>query len=651
MTDAVWSLQRGATVVDGGVRFSVWAPAVSAVAVRLFDADGRPTAEHALADHGKGVFEATVPGVAAGADYAFVLAGDAGVGGALGDAVPDPVSRWQPRGVHGPSRVVDPRAFHWADAEWRGLEMADLVLYEVHVGTFSPEGTFEGAIPYLHELRDLGVTAIELMPVAEFPGRRNWGYDGVHAYAAQSSYGGPTGLRRLVDAAHRRGLAVFLDVVYNHTGPEGSVLHRYGPYFTERYHTPWGRGFNTDGPDSDEVRRYFVDNALHWVTDYHVDGLRFDATDQIFDSSPAHLLEEIVGAVHAQAAQLGRRALCVAETEANDPRWLRGADCGGFGFDGQWNDDFHHAVRVALTGEARGYYADFDGVPSVAKALRHRFVYNGDYSAYRRRRRGRSADAFARDRFVVFVQNHDQVGNRAEGERLSALATFAQCKLAAAALLLSPSVPLLFMGEEYGERRPFLYFVEHGDPGLVEAVRAGRRSEFEAFGWAEAVPDPQDEDTFLRSKLDRARRACPEQAATLRLYGDLLALRAAEPLLRPGVPAVEVAHDADGGWVVAGYATEGDGAARGGGGSGGGGVGEPLALLLNFSPEARDVPLRPPAVPPGRWRCVLSTDDARYGGAHGVTAAAAVPDDVRAAGGLVTLPAHAAALFKREAFR
>ena len=634
MTQTVWSLRRGAVVVDGGVRFSVWAPLASAVAVRLFDCDGGVAGEHPLDAHGGGVFEATVPGVAAGADYSFVLSPfDAG---SPSWSLPDPISRWQPRGVHGPSRVVDPDAFPWTDAGWRGVEMADLVLYELHVGTFSAEGTFDGAIPYLRELRELGVTAIEVMPVAEFPGRRNWGYDGVFLYAPQSSYGGPEGLRRLVDAAHRGGLAVFLDVVYNHTGPEGSVLQRYGEYFTAKYHTPWGRGFNTDGPDSDEVRRYFVDNALHWVTDFHVDGLRFDATDQIYDFSAQHLLEEVATAVHVQAAALGRRVLCVAETEANDPRWLRAPECGGFGFDGQWDDDFHHALRVALTGQRDGYYADFDGVPSIAKALRHRFVYDGNYSAYRRKRRGGNVDAFPRERFVACIQNHDQVGNRAEGERLTELATFAQCKLAAAALLLSPYVPLLFMGEEYGERNPFLYFVEHGDSELVESVRVGRRNEFKAFGWAEVVPDPQAEDTFLRSKLDRSRREQPGHQETLRLYRDLLALRRREPLLRPGAAAVAVAHDGGAGWIVAGYSGTDSNA-------GAPANGAPLAVVLNFAGEPREVPLALPGVAPGRWQCILSTDAGRYGGAGGVPAAVDVLADGAAA---VRVPAYAAALFK-----
>ena len=626
MTDVIWSLQRGATVVEGGVRFSVWAPNAEAVAVRLFDGEGAVAAEQALAAHGKGVFEATVAGVAAGTDYAFVLDG--------ADAVADPVSRWQPRGVHGPSRVVDPAAFSWTDAKWRGPEMADLVIYELHVGTFSPEGTFDGVIPYLRELRELGVTAIELMPVAEFPGRCNWGYDGVHMYAPQSSYGGPDGLRRLVDAAHREGLAVFLDVVYNHTGPEGSVLHRYGPYFTEKYHTPWGAGLNTDGPESDEVRRWFVDNALQWVTDYHLDGLRFDATDQIFDFSPQHLLEEIVAAVHAQAAALGRRVLCVAETDANDPRWLREARCGGFGFDGQWDDDFHHALHVALTGETRGYYADFDGVPSLAKALRDRLVYDGGYSAYRRKRRGRSVREFGRERFVVCAQNHDQVGNRAEGERLTELASFAQCKLAAAAVLLSPFVPLLFMGEEYAERNPFLYFVEHGDPALIEAVRVGRRREFNSFGWAETVPDPQGEETFLRSKLDRSRREQPRHREMLQLYHQLLTLRRQEPLLRPGAARVTVADDGDAGWVAAGYAAA----------AGDAGGGAPLLVLLNFADEAREVPLAPDVAPPGRWRLVVSTDDCQYCGGAGVAPAVTTT----AAGGRTTVPAHAAALYRQD---
>ena len=643
MTDAVWSLRRGAVAVDGGVRFSVWAPNASAVAVRLFDVAGRAAGEHALEHHGTGVYEVTVPGLVAGADYAFVLTGSEGT---PGHAAADPVSRWQPRGVHGPSRVLDPGAFRWAHDDWRGPEMADLVLYELHVGTFSPEGTFDGVVPHLRELRELGVTAIEVMPVAEFPGRRNWGYDGVHPYAPQSSYGGPDGLRRLVDAAHGEGLAVFLDVVYNHTGPEGSVLHRYGPYYTEKYHTPWGCGFNTDGPDSDEVRRYFVDNALHWITDYRLDGLRFDATDQIYDFSPEHVLAEITAAVHAQAGALGRRVLCVAESDANDPRWLRGRDCGGFGFDGQWNDDFHHAVRVALTGDAKGYYADFDGVRSIAKVLRHRFAYNGNYSAYRRRRRGGNADAFPRERFVTCIQNHDQVGNRAEGERLTELATFAQCKLAAATLLLSPYVPLLFMGEEYGERNPFLYFVEHGDPALVEAVRAGRRNEFKAFGWADVVPDPQAEETFLRSKLDRSRRAEPRHAETLRLYRTLLARRRSEPLLRPGAAQVEVAYDAEAEWIVAAYSA-GSSAGSSGGGS------ASLAVVLNFAAAAREVPVAPfggaggvvAGVASGRWRCILSTDDVCFGGAGEVPAAV----DAGRRGGTVRVPAHAAALYALDA--
>ena len=627
MTDVIWSLERGATMVENGVRFSVWAPRAAGVSVRLTGEAGETVGEHALEPHGKGVFEGTVAGVAAGADYAFVLMGADGV---PGDAVADPVSRWQPRGVHGPSRVVDPRAFRWTDEEWRGVEMADLVIYELHVGTFSAEGTFDGAIPHLRELRELGVTAIELMPVAEFPGRRNWGYDGVHMYAAQSSYGGPEGLRRLVDAAHREGLAVFLDVVYNHTGPEGSVLHRYGPYFTEKYHTPWGAGLNTDGPDSDEVRRWFVDNALHWVTDYHVDGLRMDATDQIFDSSPQHLLEEIVAAVHAQAAALGRRVLCVAETDANDPRWLREARHGGFGFDGQWDDDFHHALHVAVTGESEGYYADFAGVPSLAKAFRDRFVYDGSYSAYRRKRRGRAVHDFGRERFVVCAQNHDQVGNRAEGDRLTTLASFPQCKLAAAALLLSPFVPLLFMGEEYGERNPFLYFVEHGDPALIEAVRVGRRNEFRHFGWAESVPDPQSEETFLRSKLDRSRRDRPEHRETLQLYRDLLALRREHPLLRPGAARVAVAEDGDARWMATGYAGE-DGSA-------------PLLVLLNFAAEVRDVALSPVVAPAGAWRLVMSTDDRQYCGGAG----AAPTLTTTAAGGRVRVPAHTAALYQQD---
>ncbi len=450
------------------------------------------------------------------------------------DPLPDPVSRHQPQGVHGPSAVVDPAAYAWSDAGWAGIELPDLVFYELHVGTFTEAGTFDAAIDVLPALRGLGITAIELMPVAQFPGSRNWGYDGVFPYAPQNTYGGPDALRRFVDAAHAIGLAVFLDVVYNHIGPEGNVLGRYGPYFTDRYRTPWGDAVNFDGAGSDDVRRYFVDNALHWISEYHFDGLRLDAVHAICDLSARPFLAELGDAAHELAAELGRRVHLVAESDANDPRLVSSGEHGGIGLDGVWNDDYHHAVHAALTGERDGYYVDFGASEAIAKALNDRFVYDGQYSAYRQRRHGAPAAGLGTERFVVCVQNHDQIGNRARGERLAALVEPARLRLAAALLLLGPFVPLLFMGEEYGETRPFLYFVDHGDEELQRAVREGRRREFAAFGWRGEVPDPTSPDTFAASRLLRPDAGAAPNAGLQALYTELLRLRRDEPALRPG---------------------------------------------------------------------------------------------------------------------
>jgi maltooligosyltrehalose trehalohydrolase len=575
-------LERGASVVAGGVRFAVWAPHAKRVSVRTVG--GAAVDERPLARDDDGVFSALIAGIDAGTDYFYRLDG--------ARDRPDPVSRHQPDGVHGPSRVVDPGAFRWTDAGWRTPELADVVLYELHVGTFSAAGTFDGVVADLPRLRELGAGAVELMPVAEFPGGRNWGYDGVHPYAPQSTYGGPDGLRRLVDAAHRAGIAVVLDVVYNHLGPEGNYLAEFGPYFTDRYRTPWGFAVNLDGPDSDEVRRWVVDNAVYWVREFHVDGLRLDAVHALFDFGARHVLDELAAAVHAAAADTGRRAWVIAESDLNDPRLVRSHEHGGYGLDAQWSDDFHHAVHAALTGERTGYYADFGGVAPVAKCLADRFVYDGRRSAYRRRRHGAPARDVSPARFVVFVQNHDQVGNRAHGERLAALVPAARLRLAAATLLLSPYAPLLFMGEEYGETNPFLYFVSHGDPAIVAAVREGRRREFAAFAWAGDIPDPAAEETFARSRLDRSH-ASP---GLLALHRDCLRLRAAEPALRPGHAEIRVAADADAGWVSYRLATRD---APG------------IVVVLNFA-AAQDV-----ALPFAAKAIVLSTDDARYGGDGG----------------------------------
>lgn len=525
MPNEKWSLDIGATPTTGdAVKFRVWAPYAKSVALKLVDQDRIMVP---MQRDEQGYFETVVTGVAPRARYRYVLDG--------GKERPDPASRFQPDGVHGPSVVVDPTSFRWTDIGWKGMALDEFIIYELHVGTFTKEGTFEAIIPHLPYLRDtVGITAIELMPVAEFPGRRNWGYDGVHPFAPQSSYGGPQGMKRLVDACHAAGLAVILDVVYNHLGPEGNYLGDYGPYFTDRYRTPWGSAINYDGPDSDEVRQYVVDNALYWVTEYHIDGLRLDAIHGIFDFSAQHVLKDVASAVHNQAQRLGRQVNVIAESDLNDTRVIDPPSVGGYGLDGQWNDDFHHALRVVVAGEQKGYYGDFHGLTDLAAAVRNGFVYSARYSAYRRRRHGNSSRHCRPSQFVVFSQNHDQIGNRAVGDRLSTQLPWDALKVIRALVLLSPNIPLLFMGEEYGETAPFQYFIEHGDPDLIEAVRQGRRREFAHFGWnPEDIPDPQDSATFERSRLNR-ERLDDRQTALLRWSQALIRLRKKEPSLGAG---------------------------------------------------------------------------------------------------------------------
>jgi maltooligosyltrehalose trehalohydrolase len=595
----------GAIPDASGTHFHVWAPRARSVAVRLV-AGG---AEHPLAPAGDGLFAAHVAGVAAGADYQLVLDGDR--------ALPDPTSRWQPHGVHGASRVVDPRAFAWTDAAWRGLpSMADYVVYELHVGTFTREGTFDAVIPRLAALRDLGVTALELLPIAAFPGERNWGYDGVHLYAPQHSYGGPEGLRRLVDAAHAHGLAIVLDVVYNHYGPEGNYLDAFGPYFTERYETPWGRAVNFDGDDGAQVRRHVVDNARHWIAEYHVDALRLDAIHGIFDRSPHHVLAELTDAVRAEGEAAGRRVHLIAESDLNDARVVRPTRDGGLGFDAQWADDLHHAVHVALTGEQRGYYATFGGLAPIRAALAEPFVRPAGTGVLPEAPTDVTrAAGVPRERFIVCLQNHDQVGNRATGDRIASLVSPAQQRLGAAIVLLSGYVPMLFMGEEYGETRPFQYFVSHSDEALVQAVRDGRRREFADFAWDGEVPDPQAESTFARSTLDGATPRTPEQRALHALYRDLLALRRREPALRPDGADVRVEGDAT--WVRWTLAPR-DG-------------GRTVCVVANVGDAACAVPLPESR----RWTPLLSTEAAAYGGAG--------PDAPAIEGGAVTLAPYACA--------
>ena len=527
----------GAHLIDDGTCFRVWAPAARQLDVVLFDGEGSSTA-YPLAREANGYFGGQVTGVGPGARYMYRLDG--------GDLRPDPAARFQPDGVHGPSHVVDPAAYRWSDASWRGMPLDAAVIYELHVGTATPEGTFDALIGTLDAIQAVGATAIELMPVADFPGTRNWGYDAVCLFAPARVYGNPDALRRLVDAAHARGLAVILDVVYNHLGPDGNYLRDFSPaYFTDRHHTPWGDALNVDGPGSRPVRDFFIGNALHWAHEYHVDGLRLDATHAIVDDSAIHLIGELAATVRA-SLPTDRHFLFFAENERNDPTILRPAGDAvtprsddpapvtGWGLDGVWADDFHHQVRVALTGEHDGYYADYAGTAEdIAATIYQGWFYQGQESVHLGRPRGAPAHDVELPHFVYCLQNHDQVGNRALGERLSHDVGLDAYRAASALLLLVPQTPLLWMGQEWAASTPFLYFTDH-HAQLGRLVTEGRRQEFAGFSAfsGETVPDPQDEATFARSKLCWAECEQAPHRGILELYRDLLRLRQQHPALQ-----------------------------------------------------------------------------------------------------------------------
>ena len=506
----------GATPLSTGeCHFLVWAPHADSVKLRILNTPCRSIPMERLP---RGYFKLVIKAQAS-CRYLYDLGGN-------GEKMrPDPASRFQPDGVHGPSELRRQNGFRWTDAGWRGLPIREIVFYEVHVGTFTPEGTFEAMIPRLRELKDLGVTAIELMPVAQFPGTRNWGYDGVFPFCVQNSYGGPSGLKRLVDACHKENLCVALDVVYNHLGPEGNYLADFGPYFTDRYRTPWGQAINFDGEWSDEVRRFFTENALYWIRDFHIDILRLDAVHAIVDNSAKPFLRELNLVVQAAAVSLNREIHLVAECDRNDIRTVQPAERGGYSFAAQWNDDFHHAVHAVLTNETDGYYQDFGRVSQIAKSWTSGYVYQGEYSKYRLRSHGSESKGVGGERFVVFTQNHDQIGNRMNGERLCHLVDFEATKVAAGVMLLSRFLPLIFMGEEYGETSPFQYFVSHHDPNLIEAVRHGRKNEFKAFIWKQDPLDPQDEATFVRSQLHWQLQQEEPHKRLREFYKELLRIR------------------------------------------------------------------------------------------------------------------------------
>ncbi|KPL87575.1 malto-oligosyltrehalose trehalohydrolase [Herpetosiphon geysericola] len=591
----------------GCYRFRVWAPHADSMTVVLETVPPRRIPMDAVGD---GYYEALVADVGPGTLYRYGLTETL--------IRPDPASQAQPQGVHGPSMLVD-RAFAWHDADWDGLALHDYVIYELHVGTFTRAGTFDAIIPHLDGLKDLGITAIELMPLGQFPGTRNWGYDGVYPFAVQDSYGGPLGLKRLVDACHARGLAVVVDVVYNHLGPEGNYLADYGPYFTDRYSTPWGTAINFDGPGSDAVRDFFIANACFWFSEFHIDALRLDAVHAYLDFAAVTFLERLTAAVADLATVLSRRCLLFAESNRNDARTITPRDQHGFGCDAQWNDDFHHALRTVLTGDRTGYYQDFGAVADVATAYRDGFVYTGQYSPFRDCRHGSPASHLPAARFIVFAQNHDHVGNRMYGERLGALVSFERLKIAAGLVLLAPAIPLLFMGEEYAESAPFLYFVDHGDPDLLAAIREGRRTEFAAFAWDGEPPDPADPATFQHSILQPELQIQGQHAVLRAWYRTLLQLRRSIPALATlDRTQMTVTCDAlQGVLSIERWA----GSSR-------------VMLMVNFHDVAQAVPL-----PAGRWHGHLDSAALAWqpdGQAH--DAGLALDDQVVVGETLMTLP-------------
>ena len=532
-------------------------------------------------------------------DYGFVLDGEG--------PFPDPRSPWQPDGVHGLSQLVDQAAFEWTDAGFNAPPLSKAVIYELHVGTFTPAGTFKSAIENLHHLVHLGVTHVELMPVAEFSGDYGWGYDGVDLFAPHHAYGAPDDLKELVNTCHTRGLAVILDVVYNHLGPSGNYLGKFAPYFSKRYAPTWGEAINFDGAESDEVRRFFCDNALMWLRDYHFDGLRLDAVHAIFDASATHILEQLKIEVEALSNQLGRPLVLIPESDLNDPRLLWPRERGGYQLDAQWSDDFHHALHTVLTAEKDGYYADFGSLADLAKALAKAFVYDGRFSAHRRRRHGRSPAGLSGDRFLGYLQNHDQVGNRAQGERSRRLMNLGKLKIGAALVLTSSFVPMLFQGEEWAASSPFLFFTDHREPELAKAVREGRCREFAAFGWKpEEVPDPQARETFLRSKLNWREISSAPHAELLDWHKKLIQLRRHEPALADGrLDLVNTRFDASVRW----FALE-----RG-----------PVTVAANLSGEYRQVPLRP-----GSHQLLLASET-----------------NIAVAGRVIKLPPDSVAIFRQ----
>lgn len=577
----------GAEYTEEGVTFTVWAPEAEQVTAEIISPIKKSIP---LKKDDLGYWSAQIQDLKLGAGYFYRVNND--------KQRPDPASQSQPEGVHGPSQLIEHYSFPWTDQSWKGIPLRAMIMYELHTGTFSPEGTFDGVISNIPHLLELGINAIELMPVGQFPGSRNWGYDGVFPFAVQHSYGGAEGLKRLVNACHQEGIAVVLDVVYNHIGPEGNYLSAYGPYFTNKYCTPWGMALNFDDAYSDEVRNFFLQNALMWFRDFHIDALRLDAVHAIKDFSARHFLQELSENVKALSKELSRELVLIGECDLNDPKFINPPEMGGFGLDGQWTDEFHHALHSLVTGEVDGYYSDFGSLEQLRKAFQDAFVYTGEYSRHRKKTFGAAPTYNPYSQFIVFAQNHDHIGNRMPGDRISRSVSFEKLKLIAGTYLLSPYVPLLFMGEEFGEDHPFAYFISHTDEELVEAVRQGRKKEFAYFHREEEVPDPQSEATFQQCKLNWNFREELEKKNLFDFYKYLIRFRKTSPAFRINERGtMEVQADAS--KRILTVERFRNGATR-----------EPLLYtMLNFNAE--DTPATM-ATQPANWRKVLDSADSSW---------------------------------------
>lgn len=568
--------------------FTVWAPFKEKVQVKI-----KNNKTFDLTRNNHGYWEGEISGVSPGSLYKYLIDDE--------NSFPDPASRLQPQGVHSWSGVDD-TSYSWSDINWKGIPLSQMLIYELHVGTFTPQGTFEAVIDKLDHLLELGINTIEILPIAQFPGSRNWGYDGVYPFAAQLSYGGTLGLKKMIDACHQRGIAVLLDAVYNHMGPEGNYLSQYGPYFTEKYHTPWGSALNFDDKHSDEVRNFFIENALMWLDEFHIDGLRLDAIHEIIDRGARHLLKEMSQEIDKLEDKTGRTYVLIAESDLNDTKVINPYEKGGFGLEGQWVDDFHHSLHTLLTGENEGYYSDYGKVEHLAKSYKQAFVYDGVYSRFRKRTVGNSPRGLSSSQFVVCLQNHDQVGNRILGDRLASLISFDKLKLAAGVYLSSPYVPMIFMGEEFGEDRPFQYFVSHGDPDLVQAVRDGRKREFEYFFESQGdFPDPQGEETFNASKIGWEFKENLRKNTLFEYYKKLITLR--KDGFFDAFKNNIIQSEADEDNMTLKISTPGENG---------------LFAVFNFNDEEQIFSL--PEIE-GTWEVLLSSSDKRWGGSKDISLA------------------------------